>query len=220
MQSNEYDYDYEYYSDSYIEEDDDQPIDVESIYKNITNSLRKIIDKNPLSDDSSLSEAIESRINVLSELCDVISKRYSAIDNSQFQIMLKEVEEAIYGFAQLLENMEDKYENLENSLDTGSSYHVRLFPIPLDEYINKARRELIKDFNEFISTDMWLFIDPRPYEVRKRLPLVGLNKTGRQIKEDIDYYLNNIQLFINSAQKQVNKQLPLLDELKIPEDLI
>ena len=179
MQSDEY----EYYSDSSVEEDNDQPIDVESIYKDITDSFRETIDNNPLYNDLSLSGVIESRIMVLSDLYDVITDRYiNDLDCSWFRFELDDLKEAIYSFAKLLDDMETKYEDLESSLDTGARYHVRLFPSPLDEYLNDTRREIVKDFNEFISKNTWLVFE--------------------------------------STQEKVRKQLPLLDELKIPEDLI
>lgn len=179
MQSSEY----EYYSNSSVEDGNDQPSDIESIYKDITDSFREIIDNTPLSNDSSLSEAIESRITALTDLYDIMYDRYiNDLDCSWFRFELDDLKEAIYNFAKLLDDMETKYEDLEYSLDTGARYHVRLFPSPLDEYLNDTRREIVKDFNEFISNSSWLVFVFMPEKVRK--------------------------------------QLPLLDELKIPEDLI
>lgn len=177
MNSNDYEYD----SDSSVEEDNEQPNDVESIYKEITELLSEIIDKSPLSNDSSLSEAIKSRISVLSNLCNSMFKRYRTIDYSWFLFKLDDLKEAIHSFTKLLDDMEFKYEDLEGSLDTAARYHVRLFPIPLDEYLNATRWEIIKDFNEFISKNTWLVF--------------------------------------KSTTKKTYKQLPLVDKLKIPEDL-
>jgi hypothetical protein len=173
---------YEYHIDSSIEEDSDHPINVESIYKNITDLLRKIVDNNPLSNKLPLSGAIKSRITVLTDLCGILCDRYEyEINYSWFQFMLDDLTEAIYGIAKLVDGMESKYEYLKGSLDTGARSHVRIFPSPLDKYLNATRRNNIKDFNRFISDEYWL-------------EFCTLDKEW--------------------------KPLPLLDELKIPEDLI
>ena len=173
---------YEYYSDLSIEEDSDHPIDVESIYKDLTDSLIELIKQKPLSNELPLSDAMKTRITVLTGLCGILCHRYEyEIDYSWFQFMLDDLTEAIYGIAKLVDKMERKYEYLTGSLDTGARSHVRIFPSPLDKYLNAARRKNIEDFNRFISDKYWL-------------EFCTLDKEW--------------------------KPLPLLDELKIPEDLI
>ena len=174
---------YEYHSDSSIDELTEQPSDVESIYKDITNALSKIINRNPLTNTLPLSDVIASRISVLTDLCNTISDRYEyVIDCELFRFKLDDLTEAIYGIAKLVDNMESKYEDLEYSLDTDARYYIRLFPTPLDEYLYDTRRNIINEFNSFISNENWV--------------LFG--------------YLTDAPM----------KRLPLLDVLKIPEDLI
>jgi hypothetical protein len=64
----------------------------------------------------------------------------------------------------------------------GGDYYIRLFPNSIEEYLHDTRRNIIKEFNNFISDRDWLY-------------------------------------FVGMADEEL-KQLPLLDELKIPEDLI
>lgn len=174
---------YEYYSDLSIEEINEQLIDAQSIYNDITNSLRKIIKRKPLSNNLPLSDSIKSRITVLTDLCGILCDHYEyEIDYLWFQFMLDDLTDAIHGFAKLVDDMESKYEHLKGSLDTGARRHVRLFPSELDDYLNATRRNNIADFNRFISDSYWLEFKCTP------------NKEW--------------------------KPLPLLDELKIPEDLI
>lgn len=174
---------YEYYSDLSIEEDSVHPIDVESIYKDLTDSLIELIKQKPLSNKLPLSDAMKTRITVLTDLCGILCDRYEyEIDYLWFQFMLDDLTDAIHGFAKLVDDMESKYEYLKGSLDTGARRHVRLFPSELDDYLNATRRNNIADFNRFISDKYWLEFKCTP------------NKEW--------------------------KPLPLLDELKIPEDLI
>lgn len=65
-----------------VKKNNGKQIVVEPIYKDITKLLGNIIDDNPLSNELPLSEAIESRITVLSKLCNEIAKQYSTIDYS------------------------------------------------------------------------------------------------------------------------------------------
>ena len=174
--------DYEYWSDSSIEEDNILPIDIESIYKNITNSLRKIIKRKPLFNNLPLSDAIKSRITVLTGLYVIMFKRYEYdFNESWFLVKLCELKDGIYGIAKIVDDMESKIEKLKYLSDS-SDRCIGLFPSPIDEYLNATRREIIKDFNDFISENDWLIFD--------------------------------------SVPKKIYKRLPLLDELKIPEDLI
>ena len=178
MQSDEY----EYYSDSSIEEDNIQPIDTESIYKNITNSLKKIIKQKPLFNDLPLTRAIQSRITALRDLYVIMFKRYEHdFNESWFRVKLRELKDGIYGIAKIVEDMEGKIEELGYGSDTGDRC-ISLFPSPIDEYLNDTRRNIINEFNDFISEIDWLIFD--------------------------------------SVPKKIYKQLPLLDKLKIPEDLI
>ena len=178
MQSNEY----EYYSDSSIEEINEHPSDALSIYKDITNSLRKFIKQKPLSNDLSLSDAIKSRITVLKDLYVIIFKRYKYdLNSSYFLSMIDELTDAIYGISKIADCMERMHEAFEYSVDSSERY-FRLFPSPLDEYVNDTRRNIINEFNYFISDFDWL-------------------------------------LFVRTVDDEM-RRLPLLDELKIPEDLI
>lgn len=164
-----------------VKKNNGKQIVVEPIYKNITKLIDNIIDNNPLSNELPLSEAIESRITVLSKLCNEIAKQYSTIDYSWFLFKLHDLKEAIHSFAKFLENLEISYEDLEGSLDTAARYHVRLFPISLDKYLNDTRREIIKDFNEFISKGSWLVFKSASKKSYKQLPLADKLK----IPEDV-----------------------------------
>ena len=178
MQSDEY----EYYSDSSIEEINEQPSDARSIYNNITKHLSKLIKQKPLSNNLPLSDSIQSRITVLTDLYIMILTRYKCdITHSQFRILLEELRNAIYGIAKIVDDMESKIEELEYLSDSGDRY-IRLFPSPIDGYLYDTRRKIINEFNDFISDEDWLVFE------------------------------------FNS--KKTYKQLPLLDKLKIPEDLI
>ncbi len=172
----------EYYNDPSIEEINEKPSDARSIYKNITDLLSKIIKRKPLSNDLPLSDAIKSRITVLTDLYVIIDRRYEYnIYHSWFRIMLDELTDGIYFFAKILDDIESKIEELEYSSDSGDRC-IRLFPSPIDEYLHETRRNIINEFNSSISDREWLS-------------------------------------FIGAADEEL-KRLPLLDELKIPEDLI
>ena len=121
---------------------------------------------------------------MLTDLYHIISDRYEYdVNCSRFRFKLSDLTEAIYGIAQVVDNMENEYENLEYSLDTDARYYIRLFPTPLDEYLNDTRRNIIEEFNSFISNVNWL---------------------------SFEEYTSDTSM----------NQLPLLNELKIPEDLI
>ena len=149
--------DHECHSDSFIEKSDDKSSNIQLIYKDITDSLNEIIDRNPLFNDLPLSNAIQSRIIVLTDLYRIILNLYEDnINRSWFSLKLSDLKEAIYGIAKLVDNMKDEYEILEYSTDTAARYYIRMFPSSLYAYLNDARRNIIKTFNEFITDDDWL----------------------------------------------------------------
>ena len=185
MQSDEY----EYYSDSSIEDINEQPSDAWSIYTNITNSLSKLIKRKPLSNNLPLSIAMKSRITVLTDLYDIIFKRYEYdIKHEWFRIMLDDLTEAIYGIAKLVDDMESKYEDLEYSLDTDARYYIRHFPIPLEEYLYDTKRNIIKEFNRFISNHEWLSFVGIADEEMKRLPLLDKLKIPENLIDSESFY--------------------------------
>ena len=162
---------YEYYSDSSIEEINEQPSDARSIYKDITNSLSKLIKRKHLSNDLPLSDAIKSRITVLKDLYVIIFNRYKyELKYPLFLSKLDELTNAIYVFAKLVDDMESKIEDLEYSTDSGERC-ICLFPSPIDEYLNDTRRNIINEFNDFVSDNDWLLFVAMADEEMKRLPL-------------------------------------------------
>ena len=150
----------------------DESVDDRDIYDIITHTLSTIIAETPLINDGPLNKQIESRTETLMWLSFELSDYDNKFDLKWFILMFEELYKAITEIAKFIDKTNENYSKLYDSLP--SAYHDRLtiFGDDFGQFLNNARTDLLKQFNEYISRDDWIKIYSAGDTIDKPLPFL------------------------------------------------
>ena len=161
-----------YLSDQSSDDSSDESIKDCDIYDIITRTISEIITKYPLINYGPLNKQMESRTEALLWLTIELSEYYNMFDRKWFNSMYDELYKAITEIAEFIDETEDNYNKLYNSMPFPYHDYLTIFGDDFGRILNNARTTLLERFNEYISRDDWIKIYSADGTIDKPLPFL------------------------------------------------